>query len=60
MSDVKVVVNGISDPEPDEAEVEFNSKGACFDRMTLEEQAAVVAAVGSVEKVRANPGLTDC
>lgn len=60
MSEVNVVVGGKAEAEPTEQEVEFDSKGACFDSMSEDEKAAVVKSIGSVEKVKANPALNDC
>jgi hypothetical protein len=58
--EVGVVVDAEVESDPSAEEVEFESTGACFDRMTAAEQAAVIKSVGSVEKIRANPYFNDC
>jgi hypothetical protein len=59
MSDkpVDVVVIGQPDQEPSETS---QDRGACFDRMSDAEKAAVVKALGGLDKVRSNPALNDC
>lgn len=57
---VKVVVQGESTPDPSPEEVEYESKGACFDRMSKQDQEALIKHFGSIEAIRRNPMLNDC
>lgn len=59
MSEVGVVVKGTPEPDPTEEEVEYESKLACFDKMSESEQAAILK-VMTIEEVRANVALNDC
>lgn len=57
---VGVVVKGQPEVDPTDQEVEYESKGACYDRMSDADKAAVIKSVGSIEKIRANPIFNDC
>lgn len=59
IENVKVVLPTIEE-EPTEEEVDFDSKGACFDDLPSNVQELLIKAYGSIESVRSQAFLNDC
>lgn len=59
IENVKVVLPTIEE-EPTEEEIDFDSKGACFDDLSPDVQELLIQAYGGIENVRSQAFLNDC
>jgi len=57
---VNVAVKGPVEKEPTEDEVALASIGACFDKMSPEDQKVLLERFGSMEAIRKQVMLNDC